>query len=435
MKNIFVSITVVALLSTVIFSCSNDGSGSYKTADNGTFYKVHYLGNDTSLASETEIVTVNLSYRLDDTVLFSSSTLGEPMRFPVIKPMFKGDLYDGLSIMGTGDSITVAVVADSFYLKTAMLPELPEFVVPGSYLYYDIKLLDHISNEKYQQENEREEKVILQNYLIDNNIDNAPTPSGLFFIPLEEGRGSRPDTGDMCQVFLSVEQLDGVPLFTNFGGRALDIEFGNNFDTQGFMEGLGMLKVGEKAKLIVPSWIGVGSTGREVVPPYTTLLYEVKLQAIRSLEEVQKDRADYKKQKEINNNRLKEEEPLKISNYLKKNNINIVPLESGLYFKELVVGEGDYPIDNNTVTVEYIQYDLDGNIIQSSYDDDTPFTYKVGTRSVIDGWEEAVKLMKKGGKSWMLIPSKIGWRDQERTKDIPPYSPLVFELELVDIKE
>ena len=164
-------------------------------------------------------------------------------------------------------------------------------------------------------------------------------------------------------------------------------------------------------------------------------IYEVKLEAIRSLEEVQKDRERYKKEKEIENQRLKKAEPAKISNYIKKNNIDIQPLESGLYFEALVAGKGDNAVDGNTVTVEYIHYDLDGIVLQSSYADNTPFIFVVGTGAVIDGWEEAVKLMKKGGKAWMLIPSKIGWKDQERTKDIKPYSPLVFELEVVDIKE
>lgn len=441
MKNIFVSITVVMFLATVIFSCSNNGSNGFNTADNGTLYKVHYRGSDTSKAVESEIVTVNLAYRLGDSLLFNSSTLGEPMKFPVIKPLFKGDLYDALTLMGTGDSLTISVVADSFYLKTANLSELPEFVEPGSNIFYEIKLLNHISNADYQveldgirKEDEKQERILLQNYLINNNINVDPTASGLYFIPIEKGRGGTPDTGSMCQIFLWVKQLDGTELFTNFDERALDVEYGKSFDTKGFMEGLGLLRVGGKAQFIVPSWIGVGSTGMDMVPPFTTLIYEVKLQAIRSLEEVNKDRERHEKEQKAENLRLKKEEPARISSYLKKNNISIQPLESGLYFKELVAGKGDCPVDGDTVTVEYIHYNLNGDLLQSSYADNTPFSYVVGTDAVIDGWEEAVKLMKKGGKSWMLIPSKIGWGDMQRTKDIKPFTPLIFELELVDVK-
>ena len=442
MKKSHLSILVASLLVVIISSCTNDEFSGYKTADNGTFFKVHARGSDTSKAIESEIVTVNLAYRLGDSMIFNSTSLDEPMKFPMIKSMFKGDLYDAIKLMGTGDSISVAVVADSFYLVTANLSELPKYVIAGSYLYYDIKLLNHISNGEFQIElankrlqDERLEKIILQKYLNNNDITVPPTNSGLYFIPVKQGRGSNPESGSMCQVYLSVRELDGEELFSNFGERALDIEYGLGFDTEGFMEGLGMMKPGGIAQFLVPSWIGVGSTGREMVAPFTTLVYDVKLEAIRTIEEVKKDRELYQKEKDAEKLRLEKEEPKIISNYLKSNDITIQPLQSGLFLKKLISGTGDKPIDGNTVTVNYIQYDLLGNVIQSSYKDEVPFTYVVGTGAVIPGWEEAVKRMKTGGKSWMLIPSNIGWGDQERSKDIKPFSPLVFEIELMDIKK
>lgn len=442
MKNIIISITAVIMIAAVIFSCSNGNLSGYKTADNGTLYKVHYLGNDSTKAIENEIVEIQMSYRLGDSVIFNTADTEEQiMVFPVAKPLFRGDLYNALTLMGNGDSISFAVVADSFYLKTAALKKLPESVTPGSYMYYDLKLLRHISPEQWQLEMQQKrleesrlEKVTLQNYLNDNKIYTDPTETGLYFISQKKGRGARPDTGDMCQVRLSVRELTNDEiLYSNFGERPLDIEYGKGFDTEGFREGLGMLQPGGKATLIVPSWIGVGTTGREVVAPFTTLIYEVELMAIRSLEEVKKDRAQYEKQRAAEKEALRISEPKRIAEYLEENKIVIEPTESGLYFKELIKGEGDHPVDGNTVTIEYIHYNLDGTILQSSYEDKTPFTYMVGTGAVIKGWEEAVKLMRKGGKAWMLLPSDIGYGDYQRIKAIKPYSPLVFELELVEV--
>lgn len=444
MKNKVFLITVVITFATVIFSCSDSKLPGYSIADNGTLYKVYYLGIDSSKAMEEDIVKINMSYRIGDSVIFNSTDSEEgELRFPITKPLFKGDLYDALTIMGTGDSISFAVVADSFYLKTAALSTLPESVVSGSYIIYDIKLLEHLSPEEWniemeqvRREQSRQEKVNLQNYLNENKIFEDATRTGLFFISQKKGRGPHPDTGDMCQLYLSVKELGSDDLlYSNFGERALDIEYGKEFDTKGFREGLGMLRPGGKATLLVPSWIGVGTTGREIVAPYKTLIYEVELLAIRSLEEVKKDREAYKKQQEEEKEALRISEPSRILEYVNKNNIIVKPLESGLYFKELVPGTGDHPVDGNTITIEYIHYDLDGNILQSSYDDKTPFTYMVGKGAVIKGWEEAVKLMRKGGKAWMLIPSKIGYGDYQRIKAIKPYSPIVFELEVIDLKK
>ena len=289
MKKALISIAVIILTTSFFFSCSNDGLSDYTTDSNGTYYKVHYRGSDENKVTASEIVKVNMDFRFGDSTIFTSSSMETPMIFPMIKPMFEGDLYDALKLMGTGDSITVAIVADSFYLRTANLDKLPELVEPGSYLYYDIKLLQHISNAKYQDEITKKrkeeadlERKLLQNYLVTNEININPTTTGLYIIPIKEGRGSTPDSGDICKVYLSVTQLDGVILYNNFGEKAIDIEFGSNFDTRGFMEGLGTLKTGEIAQFIVPSWIGFGSTGMEMVAPFTTLIYDVKLEEIVS---------------------------------------------------------------------------------------------------------------------------------------------------------
>ena len=429
-------ITVVILLATVIFSCvnSNDPNG-FKKSGNGTLYKVHYRGNDTTKITEGEIVTVNIQYRTDDTLIFSSIDSDNPMTFPVIQPTFKGDLYESLTLMGTGDSMSIAVVADSFYLETAKLPSLPEFIKPGSYLYYDIKVIEHLTTQEYQHKKSKEEKVKLQNYINNNDISVEPTESGLYIIQTEKGRGTKtPVPGDMCQIYIEVKELNGNELYSNFGERPLDIEYGKGFDTKGFTEGLGLLHEGETAMFIVPSWLGVGSQGMDGVDAFTTLLYKVKLIAIRTLEEVQADRKRYKEEDEKEKARLKKIEPEVIQNYLKTNNIYLDSTETGLYFKELKSGNGIFPDSGSIVTVEYIHYDLNGNVIQSSYEDDKPFSFVVGTGAVIKGWEEAIGKMSKGSKAWMLIPSKLGYRGYQRTKEIKPYSPLVFELEVTDVK-
>lgn len=49
------------------------------------------------------------------------------------------------------------------------------------------------------------------------------------------------------------------------------------------------------------------------------------------------------------------------------------------------------------------------------------------------GWDEAITLMKVGGKATLIIPSKIAYGDRKRSEDIPPYTPLHFEVELVEI--
>jgi len=431
---------VVLLLAVSVSSCQDPFPG-FEEAGNGVYYKVHYRGNDSVHPQMADWVTINMDYRLEDTLMFSSKSLGEPLRFPMIHPLFEGDLYDGLSIMGVGDSMTFAVVADSFFFKTAFLKQLPPNVKPGSPMYYDVKLLQRLSPEEHadevQQEGDRklkEEVDFLYKYLKENEIKTEPTPTGLYYITLEKGKGRKPKTGEMCRVYLEVKQLDGKELFNNFDGEPFEIEYGKEFDTKGLMEGLGMTREGGKALLIVPSEIGVGPGGKDGVPPFTTITYTLKLDKIKTLEEVEKDRAERKKRKEEQDQLRKQEEQGRINAYLQNNNIQVSPRESGLYFIETQKGEGPYPVEGDKVKVHYILHTTEGKLLQSSYDQKQTKDFVVGTGAVIQGWEEAIRLMNKGAKAKIIVPSKLAYGSKDRAKDMPAYTPLVFDLELMEIE-
>lgn len=401
---------------------------------------VHFRGHDTTRPHETDIVAVNLVYGLSDTVLFDSRQISTPMEFPLLSPLFKGDLYAGLARMGAGDSVTFTVVADSFFLKTAQLPILPAFVTAGEHFFYHVKLLSHLKRTAYDsvllvRNNARQmaESIVIQNYLLENHLNLKPNSSGLVFIPIRAGHGRLPDTGDMCQVFLEVRILGGDTLFSNYQDDPFDIEFGKAFDNEGFMEGLSLMREGSSARFLVPSVIGVGTDGYDGVDGFTTLDYTVDFVQIRPLEIVQKQRNIRAEKMKALLAKNKLEEPVKVRKYLNDNHLTMDSTASGLYIKRLTLGEGELPKAGHSVTVGYIQYSLNGKIIKSSYEDGQHFTFVLGTGAVIHGWEEAVLTMRKGEKVHLVIPSHLGYGSRKRDKYTPPYSPLIFDLELLSI--
>jgi FKBP-type peptidyl-prolyl cis-trans isomerase len=423
----------------IVTACTSKYPG-FEKAENGVYYKVHFKGNDTIHPKETDWVTVNMDYKLDDTVLFKSTMLKEPLLFSMIKPMFDGDLYEGLELMGRGDSMTFVIVADSFFYKTAMFKDLPAGVKPGSLMYYDVKLLKIITNKEYIAEIEMEKELLrqqemekLKTFIQSAGIKQLPLESGLYYIPLNKSKGRVADTGEMCQIHLKVQTLDGNVLFDNFNKEPMDVELGKEFDTQGLMEGVSMMPLGGKTQLIVPSSIGVGENKREGVKPFTTLIYEVELLQIRSVETVKQERAEKKKAEEAEKQRLEEEEPKKINNYIADNEIKMSPSSSGLYFILLTEGTGPLAKPGDKVKVNYTLYSLDGQEIESSYTNDQPFEFQVGSNQVIKGWEEAIQKMKKGGKAKLIVPSNLAYGARQMNDYIKPYSTLVFELELLEI--
>ena len=76
---------------------------------------------------------------------------------------------------------------------------------------------------------------------------------------------------------------------------------------------------------------------------------------------------------------------------------------------------------------------LDGTVFDSSVDRGEPIEFELGTGRVIPGWDEGIALMKKGEKGILYIPSELGYGPRDMGV-IPPYSNLIFEVELVDFK-
>ncbi|MCQ2196193.1 MAG: FKBP-type peptidyl-prolyl cis-trans isomerase [Bacteroidaceae bacterium] len=118
--------------------------------------------------------------------------------------------------------------------------------------------------------------------------------------------------------------------------------------------------------------------------------------------------------------------------YLAKNakNKDVVTTESGLQYKVLTKGTGDIPAATDRVKVNYRGTLIDGTEFDSSYKRGEPATF--GCNQVIKGWTEALTMMPVGSKWEIYIPQELGYGEREAGK-IPPYSTLIFEVELLDI--
>jgi len=107
--------------------------------------------------------------------------------------------------------------------------------------------------------------------------------------------------------------------------------------------------------------------------------------------------------------------------------------KSGLQYKVVEKGKGKNPTDKDTVVVHYRGTLIDGTEFDSSYKRNQPATFKLG--QVIKGWQEALKLMKPGGKMHVAIPSDLGYGERGAGANIGPNSTLIFEINLVEIKK
>lgn len=104
---------------------------------------------------------------------------------------------------------------------------------------------------------------------------------------------------------------------------------------------------------------------------------------------------------------------------------------SGLQYKVLHEGEGAKPSARGEVEVHYAGKLIDGTIFDSSYERGEPISFLL--TQVIPGWAEGVQLMPVGSKYELYLPFELAYGPQGIPGVIPPYSTLIFEVELLKV--
>jgi FKBP-type peptidyl-prolyl cis-trans isomerase len=123
-----------------------------------------------------------------------------------------------------------------------------------------------------------------------------------------------------------------------------------------------------------------------------------------------------------------------LQDYIKKNNLKVEKLPSGVYYQVLKPGTGPKPQPGQTVSVNYNGTLLSGKLFDSSEKTGKPIDFPIGQGAVIPGWDQGIAQLNKGTKAILLIPSSLAYGTRGAGTDIPADSPLRFEVELVDVQ-
>jgi FKBP-type peptidyl-prolyl cis-trans isomerase FklB len=110
----------------------------------------------------------------------------------------------------------------------------------------------------------------------------------------------------------------------------------------------------------------------------------------------------------------------------------VVTLPSGLQYKVLAAGEGAKPSATSKVTVHYEGRLLDGTVFDSSYKRGETISF--GLNQVIPGWTEGLQQMNPGSKYELYIPYNLAYGERGSGQQIPPYSALIFVVELMSFE-
>ena len=109
-------------------------------------------------------------------------------------------------------------------------------------------------------------------------------------------------------------------------------------------------------------------------------------------------------------------------------------LADGIQITNIIEGDGTEIVKHSKIQVHYTGKLQDGTKFDSSLDRGEPFTFQIGLRQVIEGWEIGLMGMKVGGKRTLIVPPELAYGDRGAGDLIPPNSTLTFDVEIVDVK-
>jgi len=164
------------------------------------------------------------------------------------------------------------------------------------------------------------------------------------------------------------------------------------------------------------------------------LFFDMKLNKITLKEEYEQQQAEQARQYEAMIEQSRISEDSLINNYVEKNRIKVKPTTTGLYVMKNVNGKGKMIKTGSKIKVHYTGKLLDGTVFDSSVERGEPIELEAGSGQVIPGWEEALLLMRGGDKATVLIPSKQAYGARGAGYVIQPYTPLLFEMEVVSVE-
>jgi len=142
---------------------------------------------------------------------------------------------------------------------------------------------------------------------------------------------------------------------------------------------------------------------------------------------------------------IKNGELARIKRYIADNNLNAVKTDSGLYYVITKQGVGPLAAKGDTVVVNYTGSLLTGKVFDTSIKEEAikaklpysadpyvPVHVLVGQHMVMPGWDQGLLLLNKGAEATFIIPSKLAYGEQGK-KQIGPFTPLAFNIEVVNI--
>ncbi len=280
------------------------------------------------------------------------------------------------------------------------------------------------------------------------------TPKGGLYAIVKQGNGVKVKQGDVI-TFQFTQKTDKDSLLGSSykQGKPAMVQVQPSKSVADLMEVFPLLSVNDSVLVRIPTdsiFAGHEESRPPFLPKASYLNFTIKVERVQSLDEAMAERnaamEKAKAEQAVAAEKLRVAEGATLSKYISDNKLSPVTTASGLKYIITTPAAGRKPQPGDTLLVNYAGRTMDGKLFDSSIEavakagglqqpgrNYEPIKFVVGNSEVIKGWDEGLLLMNEGAKAKLVIPSALAYGARGAGEDIKPYSPLVFDIELVKV--
>lgn len=268
-------------------------------------------------------------------------------------------------------------------------------------------------------------------------------PNGVLYKIFTQNTGARVKDQDVMTFhFIQKNDKDSVLLSSYQMGKPVMVPLQSSRHIGDLMYFFPLMAANDSALVRVPTdsiFVGHEAERPAFLPKGSYMNFTIKLEKIAGMQELM---AQYQKSMDS----LVHVEQGAIHKYMAGSSLRFDSTASGLRYRITQPTSGIKVLKGDSVWVNYTGRLLSGKVFDSSVEsvarasglqqpgrEYKPITVAVGEGNVIPGWDEGLLLLNAGAKATLLIPSKLAYGPRGAGEDIPPYSPLLFDVEIVKV--
>ncbi|MDR2835354.1 MAG: FKBP-type peptidyl-prolyl cis-trans isomerase [Bacteroidales bacterium] len=259
----------------------------FQKTKTGLEYRYIISGKGKKYPIPGNVITVEMTYKTEkDSLIFDTKNVSDIFKMKLTTASHKGGcIEEAFGMLTEGDSAIFKIDAANFFHFSQKKVNLPNFIKKDDKLIFNIKMkkieiIDEFvkNNAEIYKFNIEQEQNLIEQFIQTINKPRKKLNSGLSIISIEKGSGKKVKSGNEVTIDYTASFIDGR-VFDSTIERNDPFSFvvGKKEVIEGLEQGVQEMKVGDHAILVIPFSLAYGDTKTGIIPPFTTLVFEIKI--------------------------------------------------------------------------------------------------------------------------------------------------------------